>query len=72
MANAGPDTNGSQFFFVWKDTRLSPAYTPFGRVTEGLDVLQRIAAGGEDDQNSPGDGFPNLPVNIRNVKISAR
>ncbi|MFJ2776509.1 MULTISPECIES: peptidylprolyl isomerase [unclassified Kitasatospora] len=70
MANAGPDTNGSQFFFVWKDTRLSPAYTPFGRVTAGLDVLQKIAAGGEDDQNSPGDGFPTLPVNIRNVKIA--
>ncbi|MET8703964.1 peptidylprolyl isomerase [Kitasatospora sp. NPDC004723] len=72
MANAGPNTNGSQFFFVWKDTKLSPAYTPFGRVTDGLDVLQKIAAGGEDDQNNPGDGFPTLPVNIRNVKISAR
>ncbi|MEV0530331.1 peptidylprolyl isomerase [Kitasatospora sp. NPDC050463] len=72
MANAGPNTNGSQFFFVWKDTKLSPAYTPFGRVTSGLDVLQKIAAGGEDDQNNPGDGFPTLPVNIRNVKISSR
>ncbi|MFJ9949205.1 peptidylprolyl isomerase [Kitasatospora sp. NPDC091207] len=72
MANAGPNTNGSQFFFVWKDTKLSPAYTPFGRVTAGLDVLQKIAAGGEDDQNNPGDGFPTLPVNIRNVRISSR
>ncbi len=72
MANAGPNTNGSQFFFVWKDTKLSPAYTPFGRITAGLDVLQKIAAGGEDDQNNPGDGFPTLPVNIRNVKISTR
>ncbi|MEV6978877.1 peptidylprolyl isomerase [Kitasatospora sp. NPDC093806] len=72
MANAGPNTNGSQFFFVWKDTKLSPAYTPFGRITAGLDVLQKIAAGGEDDQNNPGDGFPTLPVNIRNVKISNR
>ncbi|MEU3496969.1 peptidylprolyl isomerase [Kitasatospora cineracea] len=70
MANAGPNTNGSQFFIVWKDTKLSPAYTPFGRVTAGLDVLQKIAAGGEDDQNGPGDGFPTLPVNIRNVGIS--
>ncbi|MEU8511984.1 peptidylprolyl isomerase [Kitasatospora sp. NPDC048722] len=70
MANAGPNTNGSQFFFVWKDTKLSPAYTPFGRVTAGLDVLQKIAAGGEDDQNGPGDGYPTLPVNIRHVKIS--
>ncbi|MFG2825266.1 peptidylprolyl isomerase [Kitasatospora sp. NPDC048365] len=72
MANAGPNTNGSQFFFVWKDTKLSPAYTPFGRVTAGLDVLQRIAAAGEDDQNNPGDGFPNLPVNIRHVAITKR
>ncbi|GAA2742285.1 peptidylprolyl isomerase [Kitasatospora cinereorecta] len=72
MANAGPNTNGSQFFFVWKDTKLSPAYTPFGQVTAGLDVLQKIAAGGEDDQNNPGDGFPTLPVNIRNVAIAKR
>ncbi|GAA2808290.1 hypothetical protein GCM10010441_36220 [Kitasatospora paracochleata] len=72
MANAGPNTNGSQFFFVWKDTKLSPAYTPFGQVTAGLDVLQKIAAGGEDDQNNPGDGFPTLPVNIRNVTIAKR
>ncbi len=71
MANAGPNTNGSQFFFVWKDTKLSPAYTPFGRVTAGLDVLQKIAAGGEDDQNAPGDGFPTLPVDINHVRISA-
>ncbi|GAB2710017.1 peptidylprolyl isomerase [Kitasatospora kifunensis] len=70
MANAGPNTNGSQFFFVWKDTKLPPAYTPFGRVTGGLDVLQKIAAGGEDDQNAAGDGFPNLPVDIKSVKIS--
>ncbi|WP_030271622.1 peptidylprolyl isomerase [Streptomyces sp. NRRL B-24484] len=72
MANAGPSTNGSQFFFVWKDTKLSPAYTPFGQVTAGLDVLQKIAAGGEDDQNNPGDGFPNLPVNIRHVALGKR
>ncbi|MGW6912759.1 peptidylprolyl isomerase [Kitasatospora sp. NPDC054939] len=72
MANAGPNTNGSQFFIVWKDTKLSPAYTPFGRITEGMDVLQKIAAAGQDDQNNPGDGFPNLKVKFRNVKISTR
>lgn len=72
MANAGPNTNGSQFFFVWKDTKLSPAYTPFGRVTGGLDILQKIAAAGEDDQNAPGDGYPTLPVDINHVRISSR
>ncbi|MFD8598335.1 peptidylprolyl isomerase [Kitasatospora sp. NPDC059646] len=72
MANAGPNTNGSQFFFVWKDTKLSPHYTPFGQVTSGLDVLQKIAAGGEDDQNAPGDGFPTLRVDFRKVSIASR
>jgi peptidyl-prolyl cis-trans isomerase B (cyclophilin B) len=71
MANAGPNTNGSQFFFVWKDTRLSPAYTPFGKVTAGMDVLQKIAAAGEDDQNGPGDGYPTLYAGIRHVRIDA-
>ncbi|QMU71205.1 peptidylprolyl isomerase [Streptacidiphilus sp. P02-A3a] len=72
MANAGPNTNGSQFFFVWKDTTLPPDYTPFGRVTSGLAVLRKIAAAGEDDQNGPGDGFPTLPVDIDRVAISPR
>ncbi|MFF4530171.1 peptidylprolyl isomerase [Streptomyces sp. NPDC001407] len=71
MANAGPNTNGSQFFFVWKDTKLPPAYTPFGKVTAGLGTLRKIAAGGEDDQNGPGDGFPTLPVDIKRVRISS-
>jgi peptidyl-prolyl cis-trans isomerase B (cyclophilin B) len=69
MANAGPNTNGSQFFFTWKDTTLHPNYTPFGVVTSGMDVLQRIAAAGEDDQNNPGDGYPNLYVEFHNVQI---
>jgi peptidyl-prolyl cis-trans isomerase B (cyclophilin B) len=60
MANAGPNTNGSQFFFVWKNTTLPPLYTPFGTVIGGMNVLQRIAAAGDDQQNGPGDGYPNL------------
>ncbi|MGW4383566.1 peptidylprolyl isomerase [Kitasatospora sp. NPDC004531] len=72
MANAGPNTNGSQFFIVWKDTKLLPNYTPFGRITGGMDVLQKIAAGGEDDQNAPGDGYPTLPVDFRKVTVSNR
>jgi peptidyl-prolyl cis-trans isomerase B (cyclophilin B) len=52
MANAGPNTNGSQFFFTWKDTTLQPDYTPFGTVIGGMKVLQKIAAAG-DDHRSP-------------------
>ncbi|WP_194925149.1 peptidylprolyl isomerase [Catenulispora pinisilvae] len=69
MANAGPNTNGSQFFFTWKDTKLQPNYTPFGVVTSGMDVLQKIAAAGEDDQNAAGDGYPNDFVQFHHVRI---
>jgi len=69
MANAGPNTNGSQFFFTWKDTTLSPNYTPFGKVIGGMDVLQKIAAAGDDEQNNPGDGYPNLFTLFHSVQI---
>ena len=43
MANAGPNTNGSQFFIVHVDYPLPPLYAKFGRVTEGQDVVDAIA-----------------------------
>jgi cyclophilin family peptidyl-prolyl cis-trans isomerase len=43
MANAGPNTNGSQFFIVHQDAGLPPAYTIFGYASAGLDVLDQIA-----------------------------
>jgi peptidyl-prolyl cis-trans isomerase B (cyclophilin B) len=69
MANAGPNTNGSQFFFTWKNTTLPPDYTPFGTVTSGLNVLQKIAAAGDDQQNGPGDGYPNRFTQFLDVLV---
>ena len=47
MANSGPDTNGSQFFLVYKDSPLPPAYTVFGRMSAGaMSVVNKVAAGG--------------------------
>jgi peptidyl-prolyl cis-trans isomerase B (cyclophilin B) len=72
MANAGPDTNGSQFFLVQSDSRLFPNYTVFGKVDEaGLATLDKIAAGGiaaTPDDPAPIDGAPALPVEIVRAK----
>jgi len=66
MANAGPGTNGSQFFLVYGDSPLPPAYTPFGTITEGLEVLDEVAKGGS---NPPGDGAPVEPVSLESVTV---
>ena len=53
MANAGPNTNGSQFFIMHADYPLPPNYTIFGRVTEGLDVVDTIATTATDRGDRP-------------------
>ncbi|MGC4879893.1 peptidylprolyl isomerase [Micromonospora sp. DT43] len=69
MANAGPDTNGSQFFLVYADSALRPNYTIFGTVdAAGLATLDRIAALGiapTAEDPAPVDGAPAQPVTIR-------
>ncbi|MEU8898317.1 peptidylprolyl isomerase [Nocardia sp. NPDC048505] len=70
MANAGPGTNGSQFFVVYGDSQLPPQYTIFGSVDENsLATLDKIAAAGSDDSNGPGDGKPLTPVEIKSVLL---
>ncbi|HEX3515217.1 MAG TPA: peptidylprolyl isomerase [Trebonia sp.] len=71
MANSGQsDTNGSQFFLVYKDSTLGPDYTPFGTITSGLDILQKVAnAGTSCTYSGPGDGAPKEKVIINSVSI---
>jgi len=67
MANSGPNTNGSQFFFVYADTTLPPAYTRWGTIIKGLDIVKAIAAQGV--ANSTQDGPPKQTVAIESVSV---
>ena len=66
MANAGPNTNGSQFFIVHQDLtgKLPKNYTLFGQVTKGLDIVDRIVSAPRD-----GRDLPNDPVAMTGVTI---
>jgi peptidyl-prolyl cis-trans isomerase B (cyclophilin B) len=70
MANSGPNTNGSQFFLVYKNSLSLPAsYTPFGTIVGGLNIIQKVAKAGSDNSNGTGDGHPKEKVEIESVTI---
>jgi len=68
MANAGPGTNGSQFFLVYKDSQLPPNYTVFGTIDQtGLATLDKIAAAGTADGGP--DGKPKNDVQVKSILL---
>jgi peptidyl-prolyl cis-trans isomerase B (cyclophilin B) len=69
MANSGPNTNGSQFFIVYKNSKLAASYTPFGEVVKGLGIIQNVAKAGSNNANAAGDGHPKEKVVIESVTI---
>jgi len=73
MANAGPNTNGSQFFMIYGDaSALSPDYTVFGTISPvSLPLLDSVAKAGHDGSMdpSPGGGKPNMAVTITATKV---
>lgn len=67
MANSGPNTNGSQFFIMHKDSQLPPNYVIFGKVLSGLEAVDQIASaptqpGGEGSS-------PVTPIKIQTIEI---
>ena len=66
MANAGPNTNGSQFFIIHADLtgKLPKSYTLFGLVTKGMDVVDKIVAAPRDSRDLPND-----PVAMTSVTV---
>jgi peptidyl-prolyl cis-trans isomerase B (cyclophilin B) len=80
MANSGqPNSGGSQFFLVYKDSQLPPDYTVFGTITPaGMDVLNKITAAGiipgadpSSGQPTPNDGKPKNAVTITQATSTA-
>lgn len=67
MANAGANTNGSQFFIVYKNSTLDPKYTIFGTVSKGLGVVDKVAAKGSNPAN---DGKPKLPIKFTKLTVA--
>jgi cyclophilin family peptidyl-prolyl cis-trans isomerase len=68
MANAGPNTNGSQFFIMHSDYALPPSYTKFGRVIEGQDVVDKIATSPTDRGDRPTTEVVMESVTIENAE----
>ena len=67
MANAGPDTNGSQFFIMHADYALPKNYVIFGKATKGLEVVDAIA--GAPTQSGGEGSKPVTPIKITSVDI---
>jgi peptidyl-prolyl cis-trans isomerase B (cyclophilin B) len=71
MANAGPNTNGSQFFMMFKDSDFAPNYTPFGHILYGVDVIAEIAKGGTElNPATNANDVPKTKTTIVKVTVS--
>ncbi|HEX6968783.1 MAG TPA: peptidylprolyl isomerase [Micromonosporaceae bacterium] len=72
LANSGPNTNGSQFFFIYEDVQLSPDYTVLGKVTSGLENIKKATEAGHDGafEPAPGGGHPKNDIEIKSIRMS--
>ena len=69
MANAGPNTNGSQFFIMHADFQLQKNYVIFGNVTKGMEVVDSIATAPVTKSPTGEESQPVTPVKITTVEI---
>ena len=69
MANAGPNTNGSQFFILHQDYPLPPSYVIFARVTNGMDTVDALAGTATTMGSDGGMSRPLTPPIIKKVTI---
>ncbi|MCA2214707.1 peptidylprolyl isomerase [Jidongwangia harbinensis] len=66
-----PASTGSQFFIVYGDAQLPPDYTVLGKVTKGMEIVDKVAKAGTDNANQPGDGHPKQEIGIKSLLMAA-
>jgi peptidyl-prolyl cis-trans isomerase B (cyclophilin B) len=69
-----PNSNGGQFFIVYKTTKLQDAigYSIFGKVTSGMDIVNKIAAAGASKPDANGNTAPLQPISILKVDVAEK
>ena len=69
-----PESNGGQFFIVYKETVLEDkvGYTIFGKITSGMDIVDKIAAAGAAPPNAGGNTAPLQPISILKVDVTEK
>lgn len=70
MANAGPNTNGSQFFIMQETNNLPKNYVIFGRITQGMDIVDAIANAPVEANQQGEMSQPDNPVKLLSVKVT--
>ena len=72
MANSGPNTNGSQFFIVHKDTDVPKNYVIFGQVLTGMEMIDKIAGVKVEDNGRGEQSKPTETVKIEKIEITVQ
>jgi cyclophilin family peptidyl-prolyl cis-trans isomerase len=72
MANAGPNTNGSQFFIMHQDNQLPKNYVIFGKVIKGIEVVDKIAEAPVEQGPNGEMSKPTNPVTVNSVQITEK
>jgi cyclophilin family peptidyl-prolyl cis-trans isomerase len=70
MANAGPDTNGSQFFIMHQDYPLPKSYTIFGQVREGMEAVNALATASVTATSFGERSRPLVDIYVERVEIA--